>query len=97
MLADVERVETALRVWRRLRHAGVQHPHPHQAAHRPGWDEWMTEAERAQLLALTLRDLWALNAVLAAESELMEALAVMAYEPETRALIERHRPRRGEP
>jgi hypothetical protein len=95
IFADPARVMVALSVWRRLRPTDA--PHPHQAARQPGWDQWMSGWERSVLLGMSVPDLWAFLAVVEAETQLIEALAGMADEPDMRALIEQHRPQRGEP
>jgi hypothetical protein len=95
IFADAGRVMVALAVWRRLRHTGGLHPH--KAARQADWDQWMSGYERSMLLGMSLPDLWAYLAVVEAETQLIEALAWLADEPDMRAALEQHRPQRGDP
>jgi hypothetical protein len=96
MRADPRRVDVALRVWRRMRRSGQPH-HPVRVARQPGWDDSMDGWERHQLLAMSELDLLAFEVVVEAETSLVESLAEICHEPDVRAALEQHRPRRGGP
>lgn len=95
MLADTERVETALRVWTRIRKTEALHRE--RAARDPRWDEWMSPPERHQLLAMSVFDHLAFLAVVDAETHLIESLGEICDESDVRAALEQHRPKRREP
>jgi hypothetical protein len=97
MLADPERVDLALRIWRRMRRHSERPQHPAWLARQPDWQDSMDGFERHQLLAMSEVDLLAFDVVVDAETCLVEALVELADEPAMRTLIEQHRPKRGGP